>query len=165
VLGNIDPGSRCYSHRHLTLVTPGYLQVSRQGFGGYGTGRIEKRCDDRRRRDQLMQQFQPFRSKLAAQRSHARQISAGPVETGDQSHPTRRDTKLNDDVDQRLGRFWIRAITDGSSSPLRFVLCSMGDSPHSTVRHALQGKGDHEGSPAPCNRRGKIVAGLDTGQS
>ena len=75
-------------------------------------------------------------------------------------HRLRGAAELNDDVDQRLGRFWIRAITDGSSSPLRFVLCSMGDSPHSTVRHALQGKGEHEGSPAPCNRRGKIVAAV-----
>ena len=49
-------------------------------------------------------------------------------------HRLRGAAELNDDVDQRLGRFWIRAITDGSSSPLRFVLCSMGDSPRSTVR-------------------------------
>ena len=73
-------------------------------------------------------------------------------------HRLRGAAELNDDVDQRLGRFWIRAITDGSSSPLRFVLCSMGDSPRSTVRHALQGKGEHEGSPAPCNRRGKKLS-------
>jgi hypothetical protein len=48
-----------------------------------------------------MQQFQPFRSKLGAQRSHAREIAAGLVEAGDQSHLDRIGGYVKGDWNRR----------------------------------------------------------------
>ena len=51
---------------------------------GVGIGRIDERADGRRRRDQAVQQLQPLRLQLHAQRGHAGEIAARPVQAGDQ---------------------------------------------------------------------------------
>src|SRR5260370_39538171 len=76
------------------------LQVSRLSLGSR-IGRVEEQGDVGSRGYDLVQQLQPLRQQLRIQVGCAREVAAGPGETGDKSELDRVAADREDDRDRR----------------------------------------------------------------
>jgi hypothetical protein len=77
--------------------TSRFLGGAQSGPGKRGIGRVDKERNDGRRRDQLVQQFQPFRHYLHGQLSRARDVAAGAAKADDEAELDRVGARFKHD--------------------------------------------------------------------
>src|SRR5262249_45612553 len=64
---------------------------------GKGIGRVDKECHDVRCRQQLAQQFEPFRRFFFAQLGHTREIATGSAKAADKTKFDRVSSRFKND--------------------------------------------------------------------